>query len=352
MIQKIMHTPSTTKALDAAPVEMATKAQATVAAVAHAVETPARVVVSHGRHHGWGIAAGLAAGALWGLVFVAPRMAPGFSPVDVATGRFVAFGAAALLFLLWRWMRGAPRPTRKQWLAATGMSVLGFSGYYASLALAIAWAGTAVPALVVGTIPIVVMLLGKPADMLWRHLALGLLATASGIALMAWQTLANASALQAVGFERVFWQGSAMALLSMASWTVFALWNARWLKLNAHVSAFDWTSWIGLPTALGALLLWAVVGTPLEALSQAPRLGWSLVIFAFTGIGSAWVAGWLWNIASQRLSASLCGQLIVSETLFALVFGFVWDGGWPKLLECLAGLLFVTGIVASIRAHR
>ena len=343
---------ATPQAVDAAPIDMATKAQATVEAVEHAGEVRAPVAAANGRYQGWGIAAGLAAGALWGLVFVAPRMAPGFGPVDVATGRFVAFGAAALAFLLWRWMRGAPRPTRSQWLAATGMSVLGFSGYYASLAVAIAWAGTAVPALIVGVIPIVVMLLGKPAGMLWRHLALGLLATGSGIALMGWQTLAHAPELQAGSFEREFWQGSAMAVLSMVSWTVFALWNASWLKRNTHVSSFDWTSWIGIPTALGALLLWAVVGTPVEVLSQAPQLGWTLAIFAFTGIGSAWVAGWLWNVASKRLSPSLCGQLIVSETLFALVIGFVWDGGWPKLFEWLAAVLFVTGIVASIRAHR
>ena len=33
-----------------------------------------------------GILAGLAAGALWGVVFVAPRMVPGFSSVDLSAG--------------------------------------------------------------------------------------------------------------------------------------------------------------------------------------------------------------------------------------------------------------------------
>ena len=42
-----------------------------------------------------GILAGLAAGALWGLVFVAPRMVPGFSSVDLTAGRFAAYGAIA-----------------------------------------------------------------------------------------------------------------------------------------------------------------------------------------------------------------------------------------------------------------
>jgi drug/metabolite transporter (DMT)-like permease len=60
----------------------------------------------------------------------------------------------------------------------------------------------------------------------------------------------------------------------------------------------------------------------------------------------------LWNIASQRLSASLCGQLIVSETLFALLYSFLWDGRWPQATELAAALLFVLGILASIKAHR
>ena len=57
-------------------------------------------------------------------------------------------------------------------------------------------------------------------------------------------------------------------------------------------------------------------------------------------------------MASRRLSASLCGQLIVSETLFALVYSFVWDATWPLAVQWVAAVLFVLGIVASVRAHR
>ncbi|HYF44325.1 MAG TPA: EamA/RhaT family transporter, partial [Ramlibacter sp.] len=60
----------------------------------------------------------------------------------------------------------------------------------------------------------------------------------------------------------------------------------------------------------------------------------------------------LWNIASRRLSASLCGQLIVSETLFALAYSFAWDGRWPTWPQALACALFTLGILASIKAHR
>jgi drug/metabolite transporter (DMT)-like permease len=71
-----------------------------------------------------------------------------------------------------------------------------------------------------------------------------------------------------------------------------------------------------------------------------------------TGFGSAWLATILWNVASQRLTASLCGQLIVSETLFALLYSFAWDGRWPTFMQSAACLLFTLGILASIKAHR
>ncbi|HPW07370.1 MAG TPA: EamA family transporter, partial [Burkholderiaceae bacterium] len=91
-----------------------------------------------------GIVAGLAAGALWGLVFVAPRMTPGLSSVDLAAGRFISYGAVAALVMLLTW-RSHKLPTVRQALAALGMSLLGFTGYYLLLVLAIQHAGTEVP---------------------------------------------------------------------------------------------------------------------------------------------------------------------------------------------------------------
>jgi drug/metabolite transporter (DMT)-like permease len=129
-----------------------------------------------------GVLAGLAAGALWGLVFVSPRMVPGFSPVDLAAGRFVAYGLVAALVLLI--VRRRPLPTAAQALAAVGMSVLGFTGYYLLLVLAIRDAGTEVPTLVIGTIPLWVMLLGKPGNLRLATLVPGIAFTAGGLVLM------------------------------------------------------------------------------------------------------------------------------------------------------------------------
>ena len=271
-------------------------------------------------------------------------MVPGLSSVDLTAGRFLSYGALSIALLLV--VRQLAWPTLRQALSAVGLSVLGFTGYYLLLVLAIRDAGTAVPSLIIGTIPIWMMLLGKPVGLRWAGLLPGLALTLLGLVLM----------VRAEGGVSIdgqdFWRGVAFAVASMVCWTAFGLLNAAWLKSHPHISATTWANWLGVATGLGALALWMAFGTDVNTLLAQPNRAQAAIICIATGIGSAWFATVLWNIASQRLSASLCGQLIVSETLFALFYSFVWDEHWPSLLQALACALFVAGIVASIRAHR
>jgi drug/metabolite transporter (DMT)-like permease len=147
-------------------------------------------------------------------------------------------------------------------------------------------------------------------------------------------------------------RGLLFALVSLACWTAFALLNAAWLKRHDEVRVTDWANWLGLATGAGALVLWLAAGSSAASLPSRPHAGLFVAVALGTGAGSAWLATILWNVASRRLSASLCGQLIVSETLFALAYSFAWDGRWPAPAEWAAVVLFTLGIVASIRAHR
>lgn len=295
------------------------------------------------------IAAGVGAGALWGLVFVVPRMTPGLTSVDLTAGRFVSFGVMAFLVMVLG--RGSHRwPTWPQAVAALGMSLLGATGYYLLLAESISAAGSEVPTLIIGTIPIWVMLLGKPLGLKWSALLPGLVLTAAGLLLMMQASLANALVLPQQGVN--FWWGVLLALAAMASWTAFALLNAIWLKRHPQVSATEWTNWLGMATGVGAWLLWWALGTDAKTLLAQENIGLAAMACIATGVGSGWAGSMLWNLASRRLSVSLAGQLIVSETLFGLAYAFVWQGDWPTTAQWLAVLLFTLGIVASIRAHR
>ena len=299
---------------------------------------------------GSGILAGLAAGALWGLVFVAPRMTLGFAGIDLTAGRFLVYGIVSVVVLALSWRR-ARRPTWAQAWGALWLSILGFTGYYWVLVLAIRDAGTEMPALIVGLIPLWVMLLGKPGHLRWTTLAPGLLLTAAGLFLMSRAVHAGAGAGATSPLPH-YARGLALSVLAMACWTAFSLLNTAWLRRHPDVSATDWANWLGVATGLGGLALALGLGTPLPQLMAQP--GWPLFALVVLGIGfgSSWLATILWNLASQRLAASLCGQLIVSETLFALLYSFAWDGRWPSAMQGAAAFLFTLGILASIKAHQ
>ena len=297
-----------------------------------------------------GILAGLAAGALWGLVFVAPRMVEmgpgGYSSIDLTAGRFAVYGVLAALVMLVG-MRSRRMPTLRQAWAALVMSILGFSGYYLLLVLAIRDAGTEVPSLVIGTIPIWVMLLGRPHGLRWAALLPGLALTLAGLALMMGSTHEAGQ-----GAATHFWRGMLFVSASLVCWTAFAILNSAWLKRHPEVNATDWANWLGVATGLGALLMWLVAGSDANVLAGREDRWAFVLLCVMAGVGSTWLATILWNTASQRLSASLCGQLIVSETIFALLYSFAWDGRWPTLVQLTACVLFTLGILASIRAHR
>jgi drug/metabolite transporter (DMT)-like permease len=295
-----------------------------------------------------GIAAGLGAGAFWGTTFIAPLLVPQYSHTDLTVGRYLSSALFALGYLLFSGLRGRWRlPTARQALDALGLSVLGYTGYYLLLVWAIDAAGAALPALIIGTIPLWLMLLGKPLHLRWAALVPGLLLTAVGLALMMTQSDRG----EGPGGVRP-WLGLGWAVLAMAAWTAFGLLNARWMRRHPEVDSTLWANWLGVAAGVGSLALWVVAGSDVRQLAARPDFGLFVLVCAVTGIGAAWVASVLWNVASRRLSTSLAGQLIVSETVFALIYAFAWDGRWPAPLQLLACVLFVGGILASIKAHR
>jgi drug/metabolite transporter (DMT)-like permease len=239
-----------------------------------------------------GIAAGLGAGAFWGMTFVAPLVVGGFSALDFTVGRFVACGLFSLAWLAWvhghsAW-RGVPEawPTRAQMGAALGLSVLGYTGYYWLLVLAVEDAGAALPVLIIGTIPLWVMLLGKPQGLRWRQLLPGMVLTALGMALMVHVT---ASQGEWVSGQGNWGRGVACAIAAMLCWTAFTLLNGRWLKQHPEVNSTVWANWLGVAAGLGALLLWWIVGqatgSSATGVGTSPmwaREGWGLFVLVLS----------------------------------------------------------------------
>ena len=105
----------------------------------------------------WGVASGLAAGALWGLVFLAPKVAPEASPMMLTAGRYLAYGLIAALLIAPRWRRVTAALDFKAWRALAWLSLAGNIVYFVFLVVGVHFAGVGASALIVGMVPVLQM---------------------------------------------------------------------------------------------------------------------------------------------------------------------------------------------------
>lgn len=292
-----------------------------------------------------GIGSGILAGALWGLVFLAPELSAGFLPLQLSAGRYLAYGLVAAVLIAPQWRRLQRALSWTEWRALLWLAFTGNILYYVLLATAVQEGGVAMPALVIGLLPIAVTLVGSRERhaLPLRRLLPSLVLSAAGLACIGWQSLAGA------GLDSLAGLGCAFGAL--LSWTVYAVGNSRRLAGLQGVSAHDWNLAMGVVTGLEALLLaLPAFGGGDSGHSQAQWLHFAGVVTSVAILCSI-LGNALWNVASRALPLTLMGQMIVFETLFASLYGFVWEERWPAALEWAAMLLLVGGVAACARAH-
>lgn len=297
-----------------------------------------------------GLAFGVGAGALWGLVFLAPELVRSFGPLELAAGRYLAYGVISAVLILPRWRTLRTALTRRDWLSLAWLALAGNTLYYVLVASAVQLGSVAMASLVVGFLPVTVTIIGSRdrGAVPLRALLPSLLLCAAGALAIGWQAVATAPAT-GVGTELI---GLLCAIGALASWTAYAVGNSRCLARLPHLSAHDWSLLTGVVTGAQALLL-----VPIIALTQPLQHATEQWLqFAGVSIGVAVVASIfgnaLWNRMSRLLPLTLVGQMIVFETVFALLYGFLWEQRWPHPLEILAFACGLAGVISCLRAHR
>ncbi|MHA6888745.1 DMT family transporter [Ralstonia pseudosolanacearum] len=306
---------------------------------------------------GIGVLCALLAGAMWGMVFIAPRALPAFSPWELALGRYLAYGAIAALAAAPILPRIVRKLTRDDCLALTRQACSGNLVYYVLLAFGVQLAGVAPVSLIIGVLPITVTVLGRRdhGAVPLSRLAWPLLVVAAGIAcinidLFSHDAVATGDA-HPIG-QRV--AGIACAAGALCSWTWYAVDNARHLQRNPHFSSNEWSALYGISTgALSAALTAAAVLAAGTGWAEGGGRVWATfwAVNAAVALGASLIGNNLWNIAARRLPLTLSGQMIVFETLFALAYGFVYDHRWPRPLEMAAIALLIVGVGWSVRLH-
>lgn len=321
----------------------------------------------------------LAAGLLWGLVFVVPLMLPDYPPALLSAARYLAFGLIALPLAAWDRAELA-RLSRADWTEALKLSAVGNLLYYLCLSAAIQHAGGPLPTVLIGTLPVVIAIVShlgwvrgshardngprSPGDAppaapiaargTWRRLAPSLTLIACGVALVNQVEIAQLQAQPAADIGR-YATGALLALGAVVCWTWYPIRNAHWMRAHPGRSPRAWATAQGLvtlPLAAAALLaFWGV-----DALSGSGfDMPWgpspALFIGLMLGIGllASWVGTLCWNEASRRLPTTLAGQLIVFETLAALSYAWLLRGQGPDAVTLAGVALLVAGVVWALR---
>ena len=312
-----------------------------------------------------GILFALAAGLMWGLVFIGPLLLPEYPATLQSFGRYLAFGLIALP-LAWFDRAKLRQLSRADWLEALKLALVGNVVYYLLLASAIQRAGGPLPTMIIGTLPVVITITSKlrraapgaraEAPLPWLRMLPSLALIGLGIGLVNHVELAHLKSDPHADLAR-YALGGLLAAGAVACWTWYPIRNAEWLRAHPGRSPRGWATAQGLatlPLALlgyGATWSWNALTDQPFAMPFGPRATDFLLLMFAIGLFASWLGTLCWNEASQRLPPTLSGQLIVFETLAALGYAFTLRGRWPPA-ETLAGVGFlVAGVVWAVRTQ-
>ncbi len=278
-----------------------------------------------------GVLYALLAGLMWGLIFVGPLIVPEYPAVLQSMGRYLALGLIALP-IAWLGRVRLRQLTRKDWVTALALTMMGNLIYYVCLASAIQRTGAPVSTMIIGTLPVVIPVFAnllysqRDGKLSWWRLSPALVLIGIGLLCVNISEL-NQGLPDFSGWR--YGSGIALALISVVCWAWYALRNARWLRENPDKHPMMWATAQALVTLPVSLLgyiaacLWLNGQTPDFALPFGPRPGVFIGLMIAIAVLCSWVGALCWNVASQKLPTVILGPLIVFETLAGLVYTFI-----------------------------
>lgn len=306
-----------------------------------------------------GVLYALLAGLMWGLIFVGPLIVPEYPAVLQSMGRYLALGLIAVP-LAWLGCARLRQLTRKDWITALALTMMGNLIYYVCLASAIQRTGAPVSTMIIGTLPVVIPVFAnllysqRDGKLSWRRLAPALALIGVGLLCVNIAEL-NQGLPEFSGWR--YGSGIALALVSVVCWAWYALRNARWLRENPDKHPMMWATAQALVTLPVSLLgyvaacIWLGKQMPDFPLPFGPRPDVFVALMVAIAVLCSWVGALCWNVASQKLPTVILGPLIVFETLAGLLYTFILRQEFPPLLTVSGIALLIVGVVIAVRAR-
>jgi len=147
--------------------------------------------------------------------------------------------------------------------------------------------------------------------------------------------------------------GVAAGLGAVALWTSYGISNATFLRKHPDMGGSTWSATVGVFTGLLAVALVPIAWLPgpftgagSPAAGDLQRL---VVVAILLGVAVSWGGTWLWNEASSRLSTTLAGLLIVTETISGYTYAYILDARLPPATELAGFILVIAGVVLVTR---
>lgn len=294
---------------------------------------------------GLGMLAGVSTGVFWGIPFLVPQMAPQFSPLEIAFGRFFFFGVVSALFLprVVRILRGF---SLKDLLNVFALSASGFWFYSMLLFWGVQETDGVISSLIIGLLPISIPLFSPGRKRGGFQFYFGLALLFLGLTNLFLVPMLNGTK----HLRPPSVVGVTSLVLCLVLWTWFAIQNSRFLKEHSDIPRKDFASVIGVISLLSIAPFFLVRVNLAEWIH---REGFQIYLLGSIalGLGSSWLANWLWNICSFHCPSEVSGPLIVSETVFGLIYSFAFEKRNPHAYEAVSICLFMFGVILTVRSQ-
>lgn len=308
---------------------------------------------------GAGVLYAMAAGLLWGLVFIGPLLLPEYPAALQSFGRYLAFGLITIP-IAWMDRRQLRTLSRADWVEALKLAAVGNILYYLCLASAIQRSGAPLPTMLIGTLPVVISITAnyrnaaRDGTIAWKRMLPSLFMILAGVACVNSVEIAALHTTSQTSMQ-AYSNGALLALGAVACWTWYPLRNADWLRHHPDRNPRVWASAQGvatLPLALsGYLGAWIVMRATGQDFPMpfGPRPQYFITLMLMIGLLASWLGTMCWNQACKRLPTNLAGQLIVFETLAALSYAFILNKRLPEPMVMLGIGLLIVGVLSALR---
>ena len=304
--------------------------------------------------HAMDIFFAIAVNCVWGLAFVIPTNLTGVDSAAVALGRYFIYGilSAGILLVATRQVRFG----QIHWFRAFAYAFLGHVGYYIVLVWAISLGGVMVVAPIMATLPVSVAITGNllSKELSFKRLILPLLFILAGIAYLRVYQNSHFTSHGIQPDDMIY--GALLAVAALAMWTMYAVLNARYLK-RSQVSSVAWAQAMGFCCLLQVALVISI--RPFFYEQPGNLFSWAndyelAIKFALgiviLGVLVSWASTQVWNKVSRKLPITVSGQLLVVQSLAAILYDSWLDGQAPQPIEMACIALVVVGVVWGVKS--